>query len=1316
MTNVATLTIEMAANVARLQQDMSRAASTVDGAMGKIRKSADMAMRAVGAIGVGLSAAGLSSWIRQGIDAADATSKLAQKTGLLTKEVAGLQLAFDQGGAGDKMQEALGKMAKEVANNNVAFKAMGLQVTDASGKIKSTRDLIGEVAGKFASYSDGVEKTALAQQIFGKSGADLIPVLNAGAGALDEYDKKAAALGLTLEDSTTKAAEAFNDQLDLMSQRTQGVARQLATELLPVLTAVSAEIAKSAQEGGNFSTIGTVLSAVIETLVVVGSDLSFILKTLARDGEAIYNVYANILTLDFKKLRSDVAAYKTETLAARASLDEFQKSVLNARKDAQSAKDNSSYDAHFLRQGAALAVAAAKTKSAKASGANTEALKAEAEAMRALLAAAKSSNDAFDDAFDRIEATREAIEGRIRSGREMLEGIQRETAMLGLSNLEREKAIALFELERAGVVQGTEAYAAYADQISQALDAKAGKQAAIDLASDQAKAYEDAIKKQQDESDKFWGSVDSTAHEVFKSVENEGEGAFKRIGKTLKAAVLDMLYQMTIKKWVIQISGSLSGGSGGIDASGMAQSAYSRWSGAGSSAAGGAVGGSLAASRIASTYGTNVGSQQTAMLLAQEQGVPLAAAPVANSSLTAGGYTGYGYMGYAALIAAAVMVAEKLYDKGYNRAALGVGDKTQNTYGTGNVTSAGQNEGQTGIYTYSMEAANRRIGEAIGLNDKWADILSGTVRMAALFGRKLSEYGFQANIANGETSVSGYEKYKGGLFRSNKTIQTEVNPADVTAVNSLIQSWTEGTKNMARALGYSEEAINSYSGQLRINFKGAKTGEEIAKRYADAQEKLQREMLSAASGTKLTKEAFASMMDGINSSIQNAGISAQGIGDILAQGAIGRLTQAQVGEQLSEVIIGGIYNTIAQNAYAPVAQIFVDSIITPIFTAIAAGVPISQAISQASINNMVASANAAAQALNAIFADASFQQAIGSLQSAIGTISNVSVSSARHVRAYGSAVSSAASEAAQAAQAAAQEYYGLETQLLTLQGETAELRRREREQLAPGNRALFDRVKALEDEKAILDERSGLERQILELRGDTLAIQTLEREALNAANRGLYDEVLRIGKINDLKEAWGDLVGSIRDEIEQLKEDILGTSPAGGAYAQAQFAIATAQARAAATSGDSEAARAAADRLPALARSVVDTAEASASSLVEFRIAQGATLDSLNNTQRLLAESFGVSLPGFAVGTNYVPRDMIAQIHEGEAIVPKVYNPAAGGQGGQAELIAEVRLLRGQVERLQSAAAATESNTRKAANVLTEVSGGSGTFLTKATA
>lgn len=39
-------------------------------------------------------------------------------------------------------------------------------------------------------------------------------------------------------------------------------------------------------------------------------------------------------------------------------------------------------------------------------------------------------------------------------------------------------------------------------------------------------------------------------------------------------------------------------------------------------------------------------------------------------------------------------------------------------------------------------------------------------------------------------------------------------------------------------------------------------------------------------------------------------------------------------------------------------------------------------------------------------------------------------------------------------------------------------------------------------------------------------------------------------------------------------------------------------------------------------------------------------------------------VPSYDIGTNYVPRHMLAQIHEGEAILPKAFNPWAGGAGG----------------------------------------------------
>lgn len=62
----------------------------------------------------------------------------------------------------------------------------------------------------------------------------------------------------------------------------------------------------------------------------------------------------------------------------------------------------------------------------------------------------------------------------------------------------------------------------------------------------------------------------------------------------------------------------------------------------------------------------------------------------------------------------------------------------------------------------------------------------------------------------------------------------------------------------------------------------------------------------------------------------------------------------------------------------------------------------------------------------------------------------------------------------------------------------------------------------------------------------------------------------------------------------------------------------------------------------------------------------------------------GNGLPQFAVGTNYVPKDMVAQIHEGEAIVPKAYNPAAGGGVNTERLERLVEGLTTEVQRLQT--------------------------------
>lgn len=70
----------------------------------------------------------------------------------------------------------------------------------------------------------------------------------------------------------------------------------------------------------------------------------------------------------------------------------------------------------------------------------------------------------------------------------------------------------------------------------------------------------DGLEKQK----AVWESIDKTAHDVFVSMWDSGKSTFDRLRDTLKSGLLDLLYQMTIKKWIFNISTSVTSGSGSL--------------------------------------------------------------------------------------------------------------------------------------------------------------------------------------------------------------------------------------------------------------------------------------------------------------------------------------------------------------------------------------------------------------------------------------------------------------------------------------------------------------------------------------------------------------------------------------------------------------------------------------------------------------------------------------------------------------------------------------------------------------------------------
>jgi len=202
-------------------------------------------------------------FVKSAIDAADEASKAAMAAGLTTESYTALAYAADLSGVSqDELTKAMGKISKaavEAANGGkeaaASFKKLGIDVEDASGRVKDADVLFAEIADGLNQMERGSEKTALQLFLLGKGGATLAPLLALGSDGLAKLRKEAEAAGVVLDTKTGQAAEEFNDTITRMDYAVRGASLTLARELLPAFQAVAYqafEATKIIAAGGGF--------------------------------------------------------------------------------------------------------------------------------------------------------------------------------------------------------------------------------------------------------------------------------------------------------------------------------------------------------------------------------------------------------------------------------------------------------------------------------------------------------------------------------------------------------------------------------------------------------------------------------------------------------------------------------------------------------------------------------------------------------------------------------------------------------------------------------------------------------------------------------------------------------------------------------------------------------------------------------------------------------------------------------------------------------------------------------------------------------
>lgn len=124
----------------------------------------------------------------------------------------------------------------EMGPTGKVLDSMGISFKTATGEMRPATEILEDVANQLADMPDGLEKTALMTDLFGKSGKDLTDVMNALAdGGLQRAGEEAKAFGLAIGDDASQGAVEFGIQVEKLKMRAQGFFVQIGGSLLPVL-------------------------------------------------------------------------------------------------------------------------------------------------------------------------------------------------------------------------------------------------------------------------------------------------------------------------------------------------------------------------------------------------------------------------------------------------------------------------------------------------------------------------------------------------------------------------------------------------------------------------------------------------------------------------------------------------------------------------------------------------------------------------------------------------------------------------------------------------------------------------------------------------------------------------------------------------------------------------------------------------------------------------------------------------------------------------------------------------------------------------
>jgi len=240
----------MARNVVEIilagKDEASRVISGVEGKMGGLGKAAKVAGAAVAA-GLALAVTASVRLAQSVGKSGDEIAKMSRRTGLATEALSQLAFAAEQSGTDvQTLENGFRRLQRNVSDAEAglttsirAFERLNIEWKTSDGRLRELDDLLPEIADGMNQLETDTERAATAQELFGRAGTALIPLLAEGSKGIADLRIEADALGRTWSGPAAKAAEDFVDAQNRMKSSLTGVKNLIGQELMPIFTDIA---------------------------------------------------------------------------------------------------------------------------------------------------------------------------------------------------------------------------------------------------------------------------------------------------------------------------------------------------------------------------------------------------------------------------------------------------------------------------------------------------------------------------------------------------------------------------------------------------------------------------------------------------------------------------------------------------------------------------------------------------------------------------------------------------------------------------------------------------------------------------------------------------------------------------------------------------------------------------------------------------------------------------------------------------------------------------------------------------------------------